>query len=416
MSPRDGGRGPAAQVVAVPLKEFAGWGGGIDFVRLILEGLVRDPDRRVVALIPRPTVTRRLRKGVEAVLGSLGGLFRGRLAWRLDLPIRAGAVRAAIADFEPRISVRTYPDSGRGLRAALRRVKADAAIPCIRPLAASCPVPWVGYIYDFQHRHFPELFSEAERAGRDATFARMLERAAVVICNSEAVRDDAERFHPGSAPKIIALPFAPIPRLEWFDLDPAPARRRHQLPECYFIVCNQFWIHKDHSTAIRAFKAFLDRGGDPGAALVCTGKLADYRDPSYPETIHALIADLGLEGQVRLLGHIPKQDQIALLRGAMAVLQPTWFEGGRGGGAVTDALALGVPALVSDIPVNLEIVHDGCRFFPKADPAALATLMLELAAAEPARPTKAELLVRAEAGLQELAASLAGAIERAQRP
>jgi glycosyltransferase involved in cell wall biosynthesis len=272
----------------------------------------------------------------------------------------------------------------------------------------------VGYIYDFQHRHLPQFFTEAERAGRDATFARMLGSASVVICNSEAVRDDAERFHPGSARKIVALPFAPIPREQWFDLDPAAARRRHALPQRYFIVCNQFWIHKDHPTAIRAFAEFRARGGDPEAALVCTGTVQDYRDSSYPETIRALIRELGLEGRAHLLGHIPKDDQIALLRGAIAVLQPTWFEGGRGGGAVTDALSMGVPALVSDIAVNREIVHAGCRFFPKGDPAALAALMLEVAAAEPVRPDRAELLKRAGEGVARLSSALAGAIQVAR--
>jgi glycosyltransferase involved in cell wall biosynthesis len=402
------------RVIAVPLKEFAAWGGGIDFVRMILEGLLHDPGQRVVALIPRPTLDRRVRKLPGALLRALKALARGRLEWRLDLPIRPGQVRAAIEDFLPRIDIRLYADSSRGLGAALRTLGAGAAIPCIRPLPAGSPVPWVGYIYDFQHHHFPQFFTEAERAGRDATFARMLARASVVICNSEAVRDDAERFHPGSARKIVALPFAPIPRREWFDLEPAPVRLRYAVPERYFIVCNQFWIHKDHPTAIRAFAGFRARGGDPEVALVCTGSVEDYRDPRYPETIRALIRELGLEGRVHLVGHIPKDDQIALLRGAIAVLQPTWFEGGRGGGAVTDAVALGVPALLSDIAVNREIVHEGCRFFPVGDPAGLAALMLDLAAAEPARPDRAELTRRAEEGIARLSQALADAIETAQ--
>jgi glycosyltransferase involved in cell wall biosynthesis len=403
-----------AQVVAVPLKEFVGWGGGIDFVRLILEGLLHDPGLRVVALIPRLPLDKRLRKCAGAALRSLGGLFRGRLGWHPDLPVRPETVRAAIADFTPRLAIHIYPDSRRGLQAALRAHGAGAAIPCIRPMPAGSAVPWVGYIYDFQHRYYPHFFTEAERAGRDAAFSRMLAAAPVVICNSEAVRDDAERFHPGSARKIIAMPFAPVPRREWFALDAAGARRRHAVPARYFIVCNQFWVHKDHPTAIRAFAAFLAGGGDPAVALVCTGSVQDYRDPQYAGTIRALIVELGLAGRVHLLGYIAKDDQIALLRGAIAVLQPTWFEGGRGGGAVLDALALGVPALLSDIAVNREIDHEGCRFFPKADPAALAAAMLEVAAAEPVRPDPAELLRRAEAGIHQLSLCLAEAIRRAQ--
>jgi glycosyltransferase involved in cell wall biosynthesis len=76
---------------------------------------------------------------------------------------------------------------------------------------------------------------------------------------------------------------------------------------------------------------------------------------------------------------------------------------------VADALAMGVPALASDIPVNREITHPGCRFFPRADPSGLASLMLEAAAHEASRPGREELLRQGEASL----ALLSGALRRA---
>jgi len=59
------------RVVAVPLKEFAGWAGGIDFIRLILGALLHDRGLRVVALIPRQPLDKRLRKDLQAGLRSL---------------------------------------------------------------------------------------------------------------------------------------------------------------------------------------------------------------------------------------------------------------------------------------------------------------------------------------------------------
>ena len=402
------------QTIAVPLKEFTEWGGGIDFIRLIFEGLLRDPELRVVALIPRPPAIKRVRRFADAVLGSLKQLAKGRAVWNPRSFTNPAVVYAAIQDFIPRIEVRFYPDHRRALHAIIRKLGADAVIPCIRPMPEGFRTPWVGYIFDFQHRHLPHLFTEAERHGRDVSIGRMLEAATVVICNSESAREDAERFHPGSAAKIVSLPFTAVPRAGWFDLDPVQVRRRYGLPERYFLVSNQFWLHKDHPTAIRAFAAYLAQGGSPAAALVCTGKIHDYRDPGYGETIRALVAELGLDGQVHLLGHIPKDDQIALLRGAVAVVQPTWFEGGRGGGAVLDAIAVGVPALMSDIPVNLEIAADNCRFFKKADPSALAALMLELDAAEPPRLGAEALLARSETAAANLSATLRDVIRTAQ--
>jgi len=403
-----------AQIIAVPLKEFAEWGGGIDFIRLILEGLLRDPRLRIVALIPRPPLIKRVRRLGDAVLASLKGLVRGRAVWNPRPFADPDAIQAAIQDFVPRIEIRFYSDHRRVLNTVIQDLGADAIIPCIRPMPSYCRTPWVGYIFDFQHRHLPHLFTEAERHGRDLSIGRMLEAASVVICNSESALEDVERFHPGSAGKIVALPWTSVPRAHWFELDAAQARERYHLPERYFLVSNQFWVHKDHPTAIRAFAAYLARGGNPGAALVCTGKIHDYRNPAHGDTIRSLISVLGLDGRVHLLGHIPKDDQIALLRGAVAVVQPTWFEGGRGGGAVLDAVGLGIPVLMSDIPVNLEIEADGCRFFKKGDPDALAALMLEQDAAEPVRLGKEELLRRSEAEAMNLSRTLADVIRVAQ--
>jgi glycosyltransferase involved in cell wall biosynthesis len=76
-----------------------------------------------------------------------------------------------------------------------------------------------------------------------------------------------------------------------------------------------------------------------------------------------LIRELNVEDDIKIVGHIPKLDQISLLKQSSAVIQPTLFEGGPGGGAAYDAIALGKPLIVSDIPVNLEIEKDDRVFF-----------------------------------------------------
>ena len=393
---------PQPLVIAVPLARFADWGGGIGFIRLLLEGLTQDPAVRVVALIPKPTLTQQLRRMAAALFRSLQGLTQGKLGWKVARPSRPEDILAAISDYVPRISTRFYGDHPRGLVSALKAIGASAAIPCFEPMPGDCPVAWVGYIYDFQHRYLPENFTEAERKGRDAAFAQMIEAAPVVLCNSEAVRLDAERFHPGSSHKVVSLPFTPVPRPGWFDLDPLQAQGRYGLPRQYFIVCNQFWTHKDHPTAIKAYAEFLARSGRRDVALVCTGSQDDYRAPRYLESLKELISTLGLSGNVYLVGHISKDDQMALLRGALALLQPTLFEGGPGGGAVYDAVAVGVPALVSDLEVNLEIGAGMCQFFTQRDPASLASLMEKVADSAPPRPTRGELLERAQVAAKKL--------------
>jgi len=222
----------------------------------------------------------------------------------------------------------------------------------------------------------------------------MLNQARCVIVNAQAVVDDIRNAYPNHATNIVALPFAPAPSKEWLSAA-APPLDRYQISENYFIICNQFWQHKDHLTAWRAFAALHDEF--PDVQLVCTGETSDFRNPTHFELLKQEAQRLGISANLRILGLIPKHEQIALLRSALAVVQPTLFEGGPGGGAVFDAVALGVPAIVSDISVNLEVTDPAVCFFRQGDAEHLAQRMrdvLQRPARQPA--TAPELLAAGE--------------------
>jgi glycosyltransferase involved in cell wall biosynthesis len=79
------------------------------------------------------------------------------------------------------------------------------------------------------------------------------------------------------------------------------------------------------------------------------------------------------------------------------VLQPTLFEGGPGGGAVYDAVSLGVPAILSDIPVNREIENEPNLFYFEAGSAPdLAGKMRAFLKKEIRKPAREDLLSRGE--------------------
>jgi glycosyltransferase involved in cell wall biosynthesis len=89
-----------------------------------------------------------------------------------------------------------------------------------------------------------------------------------------------------------------------------------------------------------------------------------------------LAVSLGIKDRVLVLGLLPKPHQIALMRDSVAVLQPTLCEGGPGGGATYNAVSLGVPVILSNIPINCEISEEReTSFFQAQDPASLATAM-----------------------------------------
>lgn len=201
----------------------------------------------------------------------------------------------------------------------------------------------------------------------------MLSSASSVIVNSQSVAADIRQFYPNAKAAVFALPFGPAPAPEWFSVDAEFVRKKYAVSDAYFIICNQFWKHKDHLTAFHAFAEVAKES--PQLSLICTGQTGDYRDPAYFPMLMQTVDALGLTGRVRVLGLIPKSDQIALLRGAIAVVQPTLFEGGPGGGAVYDAVSLGVPSLVSDIAVNREVNEPHVAFFQVGDAVSLAATM-----------------------------------------
>lgn len=77
------------------------------------------------------------------------------------------------------------------------------------------------------------------------------------------------------------------------------------------------------------------------------------------------------------MGYVPKIDQISLMKNALAVVQPTLFEGGPGGGASYDAISLGVPVIASDIPVNKEMNHGDVTYFSVGNLDELENILLE---------------------------------------
>jgi glycosyltransferase involved in cell wall biosynthesis len=66
-----------------------------------------------------------------------------------------------------------------------------------------------------------------------------------------------------------------------------------------------------------------------------------------------------------------------IMKHAAAVVQPTRYEGSPGGGEVEDAVAVGMQAIVSDIPVNLEIEDDSVLFFHTGNEKDLSAKMKE---------------------------------------
>jgi glycosyltransferase involved in cell wall biosynthesis len=397
--------------IAILADSLAGWTGGIDFLRLCVGALnSASPNETWTVLTPtknlKQTVSVLGKNGIEALLGR-------RLSPFPHTPKReltdAFALSGAVTEL---VDFRNTP---RGLSKALLDCQADTVFPCEISLGSSFPVPWIGYIPDLQHKRLPHWFSERERSGRDKKFKRILSDATAVLVNAAAVIEDIQEFYPHHRARLFALPFCPPPNaMDFLRTLKQDIRRSYELPEHYFVISNQFWIHKSHETAFLALRKVIDAGFD--VHIVCTGKTADYRWPDHFMKLLQLIESTRLGSYVHILGLLPKIEQLGIMRGSIAVIQPTLFEGGPGGGAVYDAISINTPAIVSDIPVNREIDMGSVRYFTAASPDDLADKMIAFLMNRPKMVTDEELSSQLKHREQEFGSMLLGVAASVRNP
>ena len=207
------------------------------------------------------------------------------------------------------------------------------------------------WIPDFQHRYLPQLFSSQEIAARDRSIGEIAEKPGVVVLSSEVAADDFRRFFPDHVATPRVWHFRSLLHLADQPGEMLDVIRVQSLPQKYLYLPNQFWAHKNHITVLRALAMLREREGLE-IPLVCTGIQSDRRNAAHFESLQTFIRDNGITSQIRLLGLLPRGEQIAVLRAAAAVVQPSLFEGWST--VVEDVRACGRPIFLSDIPVHRE--------------------------------------------------------------
>jgi glycosyltransferase involved in cell wall biosynthesis len=363
--------------VGIPIAGFMDWGGGIDFLRIILKGLNAVQEKynlQLVILVPEAqklSYVDQFKLQIKKTINYLSNSNR----FTTSIPKHDIQQIKTTLSKEAKFDFLFYANSKKDLIQICKNENIEVLAPSYFNLGSSFPISWVGYIPDFQHKYYPTFFSAKELKIREKIFVNYLSEAKTIVVNARAVKHDIAKFYGDVKAEIFSLPFCPLynssEQKKGVDIS------KFNLPENYFLISNQFWKHKDHATAFKALAEFIKQNKNE-VHLVCTGSMSDYRFPDYINYLKHLIIDLGIENNLHLLGYILKEEQQEIMLKSKALIQPTLFEGGPGGGSVYEALALGVPVLMSDIPVNKEINNPLAYFFIAGNESSLATKMLEL--------------------------------------
>jgi glycosyltransferase involved in cell wall biosynthesis len=222
-------------------------------------------------------------------------------------------------------------------------------------------LPKVVTLLDVVWKDHPETVSAGNRIAA-GWMEHGLHAADRIACISEFTRSRLVAHWPGLADRADVVPLAPNPRLKAAAAAGDDVLRRHGLSEPYVLNVDTFEPRKDLRTALEAVRKIEGLGfvhcGHPG--------WKSEADLAFAKSLP----------RVRLLGYVPEADLAQLYVRAVACVFPTLYEGFHL--PPLDALSLGVPVVVSDIPVHREVLGDAALYFPVRDVPALGEQIREL--------------------------------------
>lgn len=287
----------------------------------------------------------------------------------------------------------------------------DVAFENARFFGSRFRLPVLSWMPDFQHRKLPHLFSRGARIKREVGYRAQSAGQRIILLSSEAARNDCESLYPRTIGRTHVARFAGSVDIGAATTAAASVITRYGLPDRYIYMPNHFWTHKNHGLVLDALE-ILRTSGNAAAipTVVMSGPTTDPRNPGlFNHTMQAAI-EMKLSEHFLHLGMIPFSDVLALNSGALALLNPSLFEGW--GSSVEEAKAVGTPLLLSDIPVHREQAP-GALFFDPAEARDLAVVLDHVISSVRVHRCVAELKSEHDRRVDDFAASFLCAVRAA---
>jgi len=312
-------------------------------------------------LAPVPGGTGRYAREITAALAAHpppGWQVRTAVAWHRD--VSAAAIPSAVGPHRLWAGHRVLNECWlRGLPPLVRSERVHATTP-LAPNRGSGLIVTVHDAVPWTH---PQTLTPRGVAWHRSMIRRAMDRADALVVPSLAVADDLVGLFPAAGNRIHVIGHG-VTAL------PAPAdaferRLRWQLPDRYVLSVATMEPRKGLDVLVQAMT--LPPMAD--AQLVVVGP------PGWGGVDLAAIASAaGLPpGRLHLLSRVSDADLAAVLAGATVLAAPSRSEGF--GLPVLEAMAAGVPVVVSDAPALVELADGVGLVAPREDPAALAAAL-----------------------------------------
>jgi glycosyltransferase involved in cell wall biosynthesis len=244
----------------------------------------------------------------------------------------------------------------------LREVRPDVYFSpfSLRPVASGCPE--VLTIYDVAPLRVHHAWSAVIQALYLLSLRYAVTARFIVTC-SEFSRREIVELTAARAEHVRVTPLGVAPRVRGVD----PRRPDRLTAERFALVVSDNRPRKNLDLLARAWAGM---GDVPQLALVAVGPA----DPRFPSLLDRA-AHWGAHG-VEHLGWVKPEELAWLYAHAQVVLLPSTYEGF--GYPLVEAMAEGVPALVSDIPVLREVGAEAAIYADPCNPADWVQAVLRL--------------------------------------
>ncbi len=253
-------------------------------------------------------------------------------------------------------------------------------------LSFDFPGPTVTTVHDLSWIRFPEAHPIERVRAMHRFFEPGLRRSALILTDSQFVKQEIVDVFGIAADRIMPIPLGVAPLFR-----PRTVQETAQLMQAHGLVHGSYFLavgtlepRKNLVAALRAY-AQLPPMTQSAYPLVLSG-MKGWHSAELDREMAPLLAS----GRVRMTGYIARADLATLIAGATALVYPSIYEGF--GLPPLEAMACGVPTIVSNVSSLPEVVGDTGLLVDPHDHAALRDAMQQLAEAPEMR---AQLAARA---------------------
>jgi glycosyltransferase involved in cell wall biosynthesis len=320
------------------------------------------------ALVPTPTGIGVYTRSLLLELAKLGGFGYRGLAHR---PPREAGVLAA-AGIESEADPAPLGVIWQQLKLPKRLDRGDLGLfwSPLMTLPLRCPVPAVATVHDLTSILMPENHRFKVRWSIFPFLRSSLERADRLVAVSKATADDLAFHFPQVAKKIRVIYSGVDPELVPGTRESIETTREELgAPEGYILYAGTLEPRKNLGAVLDAWEAL--REDDSGLPPLVLAGPYGWGSRDLVRRIESL-APLG----VKVLGHVDRGTLVRVFQAATVFVYPSFYEGF--GLPPAEAMACGIPTVVSNVSSLPEVVGDAGLQVEPTDPGELMSALRSL--------------------------------------